>query len=260
MRTSGSGRPRAVATCWRSRWRSWVATWRVTPPSASGTATALSGPRNAWSWRPVSHVPLTSTGASSPGSPWRSTRRRKRLPAGWMAGRAVDQGQLRVGERLEHLVGRRPPRRPPATPAAGWWPPRRPRARPGTGRHRRRAPAGRRRCGPPTGRRARRRRCRPPPRSGRASAGPVSMPVMRAWAWGLRTVAPKSIPGTTTSLENSNDPSILAGTSGRATERPTRPTSARAAPARSEPRRGWSRRRRPIAPPATSTTAATMPS
>ena len=92
----------------------------------------------------------------------------------------------------------------------------------------------------------------------------MSMLVMRAEACGLRTVAPNSIPGTTTSLENSKEPSIFGGTSGRAVERPTRPAEVTAGlasrvvtmgPAGLDRFRGPAERAA-----ATSTTAATMPS
>src|SRR5215217_9025823 len=51
-------------------------------------------------------------------------------------------------------------------------------------------------------------------------AGVVSMDRMRAWGWGLRTVAPQTIPSIHRSEEKANWPLVLAGASGRRTLSP----------------------------------------
>src|SRR5215216_5934598 len=51
-------------------------------------------------------------------------------------------------------------------------------------------------------------------------AGAVSMDRMRAWEWGLRTVAPQTIPSIHRSEEKANSPLVLAGASGRRTLSP----------------------------------------
>src|SRR5512132_723553 len=53
-----------------------------------------------------------------------------------------------------------------------------------------------------------------------ARAGAGSRERMRAWGWGLRRVAPHTIPSRYRSEENANSPLVLAGASGRRTRSP----------------------------------------
>src|SRR6266511_1794716 len=55
---------------------------------------------------------------------------------------------------------------------------------------------------------------------GMARAGAVSMPRIRAWGWGLRRVAPQTMPSVHRSEEKANSPLVLAGASGRRTLSP----------------------------------------
>ena len=105
-RTLSTGRPRQAASCLRSSWSHWVAMKSSTPdPPGSGSANAASRPRKAWSCMPIVVGALHHHVAGGLRVAVDDPLVAVEVAVGMDRCVAAGDGHLRIGERLEHLVG-----------------------------------------------------------------------------------------------------------------------------------------------------------